>query len=123
MPATCRLIWMAKKSSCPAHFRWESSPAPEYETTYFNLPDGCRLTFVSDGVVEAQNQKGELFGFERSRALAMQPASVIADSARRFGQQDDITVVIVQSGSVVAETELACVPELQNPMEISATSN
>ena len=97
--------------------------APEYETTYFNLPEGCRLTFFSDGVVEAQNQKGELFGFERSRALAMQPASVIADSARRFGQQDDITVVIVQRDPVVAETELACVPELQNPMEISATSN
>jgi hypothetical protein len=53
----------------------------------------------------------------------MQPASMIADSARRFGQQDDITVVIVQRDPVVAETELACMPELQNPMEISATSN
>ncbi len=96
--------------------------APEYETSYFNLPEGCRLTFFSDGVVEAQNQKGELFGFERSRALAMQPASVIADSARRFGQQDDITVVIVQRDPLVAETELACVPELQNPVEASATN-
>jgi phosphoserine phosphatase RsbU/P len=95
----------------------------EYETTYFNLPEGCRLTFFSDGVVEAQNQKGELFGFERSRALAMQPASVIADSARRFGQQDDITVVIVHREHAAVETELACVPELQNPLEISATTN
>ena len=95
----------------------------EYETSYFNLPEGCRLTFFSDGVVEAQNQKGELFGFERSRALAMQPASVIADSARRFGQQDDITVVIVHRDSAAVEADLACAPELQNPMEISATSN
>ncbi len=36
-----------------------------YETTEFCLAPGSRLTFYSDGVVEAQNQRGELFGFER----------------------------------------------------------
>jgi serine phosphatase RsbU (regulator of sigma subunit) len=95
----------------------------EYETSYFNLPEGCRLTFFSDGVVEAQNQKGELFGFERSRALAMQPASVIADSARLFGQQDDITVVIVHREPVVVEADLSPVPVLQNAVEASAMPN
>jgi hypothetical protein len=95
----------------------------EYETAYFNLPEGCRLTFLSDGVVEAQNQKGELFGFERSRALAMQPASMIADSARRFGQQDDITVVIVHRDRAVVETDLSRVPVLQNPVEASSAAN
>jgi phosphoserine phosphatase RsbU/P len=94
--------------------------APEYETAYFNLPEGCRLTFFSDGVVEAQNHKGELFGFERSRALAMQPASVIADSARRFGQQDDITVVIVHREPVVAETRA---PSLEDSVTLSATAD
>jgi hypothetical protein len=96
--------------------------AAEYETAYFNLAEGCRLTFFSDGVVEAQNQKGELFGFERSRALAMQPASVIADHARSFGQQDDITVVIVQRDPVV-EAELAGAPSLENPVTLSATAD
>jgi hypothetical protein len=95
----------------------------EYETAYFNLPEGCRLTFFSDGVVEAQNQKGELFGFERSRALAMQPASVIADSARSFGQQDDITVVIVQRDTAVVEAELVTTPSLENPVTLSATAD
>jgi hypothetical protein len=71
-------------------------PDAKYETITFNLPPGSRLTFYSDGVVEAQNQKGELFGFERSRELSTQPASVIAKSAECFGQQDDITVVTIQ---------------------------
>ena len=39
-----------------------------YETMRFQMPRGSRLTFYSDGIVEAQNPKGELFGFERSRA-------------------------------------------------------
>jgi serine phosphatase RsbU (regulator of sigma subunit) len=84
-----------------------------YETTYFNLPAGRRLTFLSDGVVEAQNPKGELFGFERCRTLAMHPANVIADSARRFGQRDTVAV----------EPELYPADSLQSSMEISATSN
>src|SRR5215472_912346 len=64
-----------------------------YETTQFHLAPGSRLTFYSDGVVEAQNHKGELFGFERGREMSTEPASVIARSARSFGQQDDITVI------------------------------
>jgi serine phosphatase RsbU (regulator of sigma subunit) len=35
----------------------------QYEAMSFALRPGSRLTFYSDGVVEAQNQKGELFGF------------------------------------------------------------
>jgi sigma-B regulation protein RsbU (phosphoserine phosphatase) len=73
-----------------------------YETTRFNLPPGSRLTFYSDGVVEAQNQKSELFGFERGKAISTQPAAAIADAAKQFGQSDDITVVCVQRNEVVA---------------------
>jgi phosphoserine phosphatase RsbU/P len=67
-----------------------------YETTRFSLPRGSRLTFYSDGVVEAQNQKGELFGFERGREISTQPAAAIVEAARQFGQQDDITVVTIE---------------------------
>ena len=66
-----------------------------YETLSLHLPPGGRLTFYSDGVVEAQNPRGELFGFDRSREFSMQPASAIAQAAQQFGQQDDITVVTV----------------------------
>ncbi|HLK65732.1 MAG TPA: SpoIIE family protein phosphatase [Bryobacteraceae bacterium] len=54
------------------------------------------LTFVSDGVVEAANAQRELFGFERTRSISVQPAREIAEAARAWGQNDDITVVTVR---------------------------
>jgi len=68
----------------------------QYECTRLRLEPGDRLTFVSDGVVEAQSKSGELFGFERTRELSCQPAGVIAETARVYGQSDDITVVTVE---------------------------
>jgi len=61
----------------------------------FKLPLGGRLTFYSDGIVEARNAKGELFGFERSRQISMDPVASIVERAKAFGQQDDITVIAI----------------------------
>lgn len=73
-----------------------------YETTTLSLAAGDRVTFVSDGVVEAQGRAGELFGFERTREISNQPAEAIAEAAQAFGQKDDITVVTVDfAGSTV----------------------
>jgi len=55
-----------------------------------------QLTFVSDGVIEAANAKGELFGFDRTRAISSKPPAEIAEAARAWGQNDDITVVTVR---------------------------
>jgi sigma-B regulation protein RsbU (phosphoserine phosphatase) len=77
-----------------------------YETLSFPLAPGSRLTFYSDGVIEAQNAKRELFGFERARSISMQPAAAIAEAAREFGQNDDITVVTIERLSVM-ETSTA----------------
>jgi hypothetical protein len=66
-----------------------------YPETRVHFEPGDRLTFVSDGVVEARNAKGELFGFERTRALSTKAAVEISDAAKAFGQNDDITVVTV----------------------------
>ncbi len=73
-----------------------------YELTEFVLDAGSRLTFYSDGVVEAQDSKGQLLGFERSRELSMQSATEIAAAARNFGQQDDITVLTIDRTAVPA---------------------
>jgi serine phosphatase RsbU (regulator of sigma subunit) len=56
---------------------------------------GERLTLLSDGVVEASNPKGELYGFERTLQMSNQTAAFIAETAKEFGQADDITVVTV----------------------------
>jgi sigma-B regulation protein RsbU (phosphoserine phosphatase) len=68
-------------------------PNVEYEQSTFQLNHGDRLTFLSDGVVEATDPKGELFGFERTQQVSHEPARYIAQTAQRFGQTDDITVV------------------------------
>jgi phosphoserine phosphatase RsbU/P len=67
-----------------------------YVTLGFQMQPGSRLTFYSDGVIEAQNQQGELFGFERAASLSTEPAPKVAQAAQAFGQQDDITVVTIE---------------------------
>lgn len=67
----------------------------EYGEVSMRLAGGDRLTFLSDGVVEAQNGSGELFGFARTQAISTESASEIAHAAQTFGQIDDITVLTV----------------------------
>ncbi|MFP5236803.1 MAG: SpoIIE family protein phosphatase [Acidobacteriota bacterium] len=71
-------------------------PGAHYEVMTVALRSGDRLTFLSDGVVEAQTRSGELLGFERARALSGGSAASIAEAARKFGQKDDVTVVTVE---------------------------
>jgi phosphoserine phosphatase RsbU/P len=73
-----------------------------YQTTQFQLAPGSRLTFYSDGVVEAQNEKGELLGFERGLEISTQSAPAIAEIAKQFGQSDDITVLAISRAAAVA---------------------
>jgi len=68
-------------------------PDMHYEQATFQLNVGDRLIFLSDGVVEAANAQGELFGFERTQQVSNESARYIAQTAKRFGQTDDITVV------------------------------
>jgi hypothetical protein len=57
------------------------------------LSSSERLVLLSDGVLEARAPDGELYGFERLPRLTLQSAQQIADTAQRFGQEDDITVL------------------------------
>lgn len=66
-----------------------------YETIRFLLPRGSKLTFYSDGIVEATNPAGELFGFERSRTISEQPVAKILETAKQFGQNDDMTAISI----------------------------
>ncbi|MGA2848137.1 MAG: SpoIIE family protein phosphatase [Terracidiphilus sp.] len=74
----------------------------EYAECCCQLALGEQLTLLTDGVVEARDKAGALFGFERSAALSIQPAGVIASAAQAFGQNDDITVLTVSYAGVPA---------------------
>ena len=67
-----------------------------YEEERFFLHQGDRVLLLSDGVVEARQPSGELFGFDRMRNFSQQSAFYIAEAAKAFGQQDDITVLTVR---------------------------
>ena len=69
--------------------------AGSYPESSFLLSAGEQLTLVTDGVVEARNGAGELFGFDRTAANASLKAEAIAQQAQAFGQDDDITVLTV----------------------------
>jgi hypothetical protein len=71
-------------------------PEVNYEEVRLYLHPGDRMLLLSDGVVEARGPSGELFGFERVHNLSHQSAFYLADTARAFGQEDDITVVTVR---------------------------
>jgi hypothetical protein len=65
----------------------------QFEEVTVKLAPGHSLVLLSDGVVEARNSQGELFGFERTAAISAESAQSIAGAAQRFGQEDDITVL------------------------------
>jgi phosphoserine phosphatase RsbU/P len=67
-----------------------------YDEIRLYLHPGDRILLMSDGVVEARLPSGELFGFDRVHNLSGQSAFYIADAAKSFGQEDDITVLTVR---------------------------
>ena len=67
--------------------------AAVYEETTIHLDESDGLVLYTDGVSEARNPAGELFGFERTRKISSQSADQIAKAAEQFGQEDDITVL------------------------------
>ncbi len=69
------------------------APDLNYRESRVEITPGDTLTLLSDGVVEARDRTGELFGFARTQAISTQSAADIASAAMHFGQEDDITVV------------------------------
>ena len=69
-----------------------------YEELAFRLLEGQTLTLYTDGIVEARNHAGELYGFDRVQRLMQQKKSAeqIVEAACVFGQEDDITVLSIR---------------------------
>lgn len=80
-------------------------PAADFSVSHFQLAANDWLVLLSDGVPEAQNAKGQLFGFERIEQLLAKPTTAVelasaaqafgADRSQDAGQADDILVLHV----------------------------
>jgi serine phosphatase RsbU (regulator of sigma subunit) len=89
------------------------APDQRYEAVSGTLAPNQRFVLMSDGVVEARNADGELLGFDRVAPLTLQPAQRIADTAKTFGQEDDITVFTLTRQAIgEASAALHIAPEL-----------
>ena len=69
----------------------------DFPVLHFKLADGDALMLMTDGVAEAQDNEGHLFGFDRIAEMLRNgmAAATLATAAQAFGQEDDITVLTV----------------------------
>ena len=63
-----------------------------------DMRPGDTAVFLTDGIVEAQNELNELFGFSRVESLLRAEANArnLADAAQQHGQNDDLTIISIQ---------------------------
>lgn len=68
------------------------------EAAMVEMRQGDCLTLITDGVVEARDAQGALFGFDRTQSLMGQEASslAVAEAAIAHGQDDDLTVISIR---------------------------
>lgn len=76
----------------------------EFSLTRFTLYENDKLMLMSDGIVEATDPDGKLFGFERVHELLQTAGSAaeVASAAQKFGQEDDISVITVTRTAVLS---------------------
>ena len=69
----------------------------QFSVMRFKLNEGDRLMLMSDGIPEARDANGNLFGFERVHQLLRTAKSIaeISNVVENFGQEDDISVISV----------------------------
>ena len=80
----------------------------EFSLMHFELKPDDKLVLMSDGIAEATDAEGHLFGFERVHELLRRAKSAaeVANAAQSFGQEDDISVISV-TRTLVIEPALA----------------
>jgi hypothetical protein len=69
--------------------------AASYQQVSVQLREGDHFSLYTDGLLEARNASGELYGFERLEVLfgSRPSASQASQEAVAFGQEDDVTVL------------------------------
>ena len=79
----------------PGSFPLGLFPVVAYEESWLRLQENDHLALYTDGLLEARNKTGEIYGFDRVRELfaTLPDAATATEAAVLFGQDDDITVV------------------------------
>ena len=82
-----------------------------FPALHFTLAPGDFLVLMTDGIAEAQNAHGQLFGFQRIADLLHAGADgpALASAAQAFGQQDDITVLSLTLTPALAPSPVGAV--------------
>jgi serine phosphatase RsbU (regulator of sigma subunit) len=77
-------------------------PGMDYTAMCVQLNEGDSVVLMTDGVVEAQDEKGTLLGFDRIGEMIARQASAreVADAAQQHGQEDDILVLCLQRTAI-----------------------
>ena len=67
----------------------------DFSVMHFQLNPNDKLVLISDGILEATDADGKLFGFDRVAELLLRSTAVkaLADAAQLFGQEDDISLI------------------------------
>jgi serine phosphatase RsbU (regulator of sigma subunit) len=76
----------------------------QFSVTQFKLQPDDRLVLASDGLAEAMNAEGQLFGFARVQQLVQEgkTADEIANVIQAFGQEDDVSIITLTRASAIA---------------------
>ena len=102
-------------------------PDMTYEERTHRLVDGDVMVLTSDGITEAHNPEGEMYGFSRLMGRVARKTkeqdmcnALVADLEKWTGdeaeQEDDITLVVVRKG--VSASESASVFDLEDTDEV-----
>ena len=123
--ATCLILLLKSDSTCvvasaghPAPFLNSQeidtpgalplgvSPNTAYMECEVATKPGDHLALYTDGLLEARNPRGELYGFKRLEDLFASPTNAAAatEAAVNFGQDDDITVLTLTRLAVGEES-------------------
>jgi serine phosphatase RsbU (regulator of sigma subunit) len=69
----------------------------QFTILQFRFTEDDQLLLMSDGIAEATDLNGNLFGFDRVLDLLRNSSSAaaVATAAQNFGQEDDISVISI----------------------------